>query len=445
MRRTWWRLGACGAALLTMAGCWWPASGGDADRTAHNGMENQISPGNVAGLAERWHAFNFNYGLTGNFEMGDPVVSSAGVHAASGCELTTYAPATGAVRWSHEAFDHGVCAVLVSRPLRSITTAAVVADDRVLHGFGTSFSPSGVGGSGFTFTSDAATGGPAGPEHGLLLHSLRGSDAAFATFATLAGRPAYLGVGSVDDPTQVRSFVVDSEPTGVDAITLGVDALFQAGAGPLATTPGDGTRGTAVRAYSRAEARPGCGPVPAGGTILVECPLWVTPVDGVAATAPVIGSGGTRLYVGTDAGTLYALDAASGAVVWAAPMGAAVLAPPALANGTLYVPTGDGRVVAVDAATGTTAWEAVAPTTAALREQPAVAGGLVFTGAADGWVRAFDAAGCGAPTCAPLWSDQTNPFDETTGPPITGAPAVSRGQLYVGTSAGVIVAYGLNP
>jgi hypothetical protein len=62
----------------------------------------------------------------------------------------------------------------------------------------------------------------------------------------------------------------------------------------------------------------------------------------------------------------------------------------------------------------------------------------VFTGSADGWVRAFDAAGCGAPSCAPLWSAQPEPSQ-----PITGAPAVAGGRVYVGTGGGLVVAYGL--
>jgi hypothetical protein len=66
-----------------------------------------------------------------------------------------------------------------------------------------------------------------------------------------------------------------------------------------------------------------------------------------------------------------------------------------------------------------------------------VAGGVMFAGAVDGTVRAFAAAGCaGAPACAPLWCD-------ATGSAITGAPAVDLGRVYVGTSDGRVVAYGL--
>ena len=441
MRWTWLRAGACGAALLVSAGCWWPAPGRDADRTAYNDLERRLSPVNVAGLVERWRGnHSTDYGLTGSFDMSDPVVSSAGVHVPAGCDLTTLAPSTGEVLWHSHSEEFGPCAVMSAAPAR--VTAVVVGDDRVVRGLGSASpnAPAWVADTGFTDGWDAETGERAGPTHVGVVQSVRGTDAAFGSYDLRAGQPADVGIGPVDDPEQVRRFAIDVDPTASDALTLGADLLFQAGAGPLATAPGDAARGNAVRAYARTEARPGCGPLPvaAGGTLLVECPVWVAPVDGTAATAPVIGSGGTRIYAGTDAGTLYALDAASGAVLWSTPMGAAVTESPALAGGILYVPTGDGRVVAVDSAAGTTLWEGAAGTTGAIGEQPAVAGGLVFTGSADGWARAFDAAGCGAPSCAPLWSARPEPSQ-----PITGAPAVAGGRVYVGTGGGLVVAYGL--
>lgn len=57
------------------------------------------------------------------------------------------------------------------------------------------------------------------------------------------------------------------------------------------------------------------------------------------------------------------------------------------------------------------------------------------TGAADGTLAAYPAAGCGASTCASLWS-------ASTGSRITGAPAISLGKVFVGTDDGRIIAYG---
>ena len=230
-------------------------------------------------------------------------------------------------------------------------------------------------------------------------------------------------VGSLTDPTARRTVDV----IGSGGATLGTGAFYASGHGTLATAPGDPGAGPAVRAYAVSESRPGCG---ADGA--EECPLWAAPIDGTAPPA-VLGTdpGGPTVYIGTSAGTVYALDAATGAVRWTASVGAAVSASVALAEGVLYVPTADGRLVALDA-TGTTLWEA--STGARIGVQPAVAGGVVYAGSDDGSVDAFPAAGCGATTCTALWSAEA-------GSRITGAPAVSRGQLYVGTADGRLVAY----
>jgi outer membrane protein assembly factor BamB len=234
-------------------------------------------------------------------------------------------------------------------------------------------------------------------------------------------------VGSLADQDARRQFATG----GGSRPTLGRDAVFQAGDGPLATTPAGTASGRGVRAFSLTTPRPGC----AGN---LECPLWATPVDGLG-TDPVISPDQSTLYVGTDAGTVYALDAATGAVRWTASVGFAIRAAPALAAGTLYVPTWDG-VVAFPAggcgsATCTALWKGV--TGSPVTVQPGVGGGLVFTGTA-GPVHAFAAAGCGAASCDPLWSD-----DPGRGYAISGAPAVDGGHVYVGTFDGRIVGYAL--
>jgi outer membrane protein assembly factor BamB len=60
----------------------------------------------------------------------------------------------------------------------------------------------------------------------------------------------------------------------------------------------------------------------------------------------------------------------------------------------------------------------------------------VFVAGAGGEIAAVDAAGCGSPPCAPLWTG-------SVGGQITGSPAVSNGQVYVGTADGRLVAFGL--
>jgi outer membrane protein assembly factor BamB len=164
----------------------------------------------------------------------------------------------------------------------------------------------------------------------------------------------------------------------------------------------------------------------------------VRPVNGTAT--PVVIGDDTTVYSGSGDGSVYALDAATGAIRWTAPVGSPVERTPALAHDTLYVPTADGRLSAVPAG-GCGAAVCVASWTTApagvISVQPAVAGDVVYVGSANGTLRAFDANGCDAPTCAPLWT-------ANAGAPITGGMAVYGGKLYVGT-ADALVAYGLPP
>jgi outer membrane protein assembly factor BamB len=193
----------------------------------------------------------------------------------------------------------------------------------------------------------------------------------------------------------------------------------------MATAPGDPTTGFGVRAYSLSSLVNTCG---SSGT--ESCPQWVTPVDGSVAGPPVLVDGGTTVLVGTDAGTVSALDGDSGAVRWSTPVGAAVTAEPALADDVLYVSTASGQLVAVDATDGTVLWRGDTGSGEAISAQPASAGGVIFTGSADGRVSAFDASGCGAATCDTLWSTSTG-----SGP--TSTLAVSNGQLYVAGGDGL--------
>ena len=133
-----------------------------------------------------------------------------------------------------------------------------------------------------------------------------------------------------------------------------------------------------------------------------------------------------------QAGTVYALDGATGAVRWSKPIESLIGGAPALANGVLYVPTQSGGLVAIDAATGAVQWTGSTGSTSRVTK-PAVGGGVVFVAASDGTVAALDAAGCGATSCDPLWT--TN-----AGAPVSGSPVVDSGQLYVPLQ-GYLVAY----
>jgi outer membrane protein assembly factor BamB len=82
-------------------------------------------------------------------------------------------------------------------------------------------------------------------------------------------------------------------------------------------------------------------------------PLWRVSL-GKALTAGV-GTDGTLAVVATRDGTLVALDA-DGRTRWTAPIGAEVVTPPSVADGTVVLRTSDNRVMAYEADTGKRRW-----------------------------------------------------------------------------------------
>ena len=62
------------------------------------------------------------------------------------------------------------------------------------------------------------------------------------------------------------------------------------------------------------------------------------------------------LYVGTEAGTLYALDAETGQQRWAFEADASILSSPDVAEGTVYVSALGDTVYALDAQSGVQRW-----------------------------------------------------------------------------------------
>jgi hypothetical protein len=91
-------------------------------------------------------------------------------------------------------------------------------------------------------------------------------------------------------------------------------------------------------------------------------PLWpYTIVDNDTAGRPVLSADGSVLYVTTDTGNAYAINPATGAIIWdnTSDIGASNFIDPALSpvDGTLYVATDAGDLHALDPATGTEKWQ----------------------------------------------------------------------------------------
>jgi outer membrane protein assembly factor BamB len=152
---------------------------------------------------------------------------------------------------------------------------------------------------------------------------------------------------------------------------------------------------------------------------------------------PVVGYG--RLYVASNAGSLFALRAATGRLAWRYRSGRCVAASPALAGGLVYEaflnrpPCNssrsdlDGEIAAFKAESGKIRWRRVIGPS---ESSPIVAGGLVFVGDWKGRVYAFEAR-----TGKLRWSYQTD--DK-----VKGAVAVAGSRVYVGSYDGHVYALG---
>src|ERR1700760_3428590 len=82
---------------------------------------------------------------------------------------------------------------------------------------------------------------------------------------------------------------------------------------------------------------------------------WKFHTDGEVVSSPAVVSG--VVYVGSNDGKVYAIDAATGSMRWKFKTGARVSSSPAVANGMVYFGSYDGFFYAVDAATGTLRWK----------------------------------------------------------------------------------------
>jgi outer membrane protein assembly factor BamB len=189
-------------------------------------------------------------------------------------------------------------------------------------------------------------------------------------------------------------------------------------ASPQLAAAADGTaafRGDAARTGVQS------GPGPAGAPVV----LWRARTGGAVRSTPAIVAG--VVYVGSDDGTVYALDAASGAVRWRAWTGDPVVASPAVADGLVYIGAyageNAGALFALDAASGAVRWAVRMPEGSPFAS-PVVVDGTVYA-ASTRQLYALDAA-----TGAVRWSFAM--FNQGGGGDVFPSPAVADGVVYVG-------------
>ena len=134
------------------------------------------------------------------------------------------------------------------------------------------------------------------------------------------------------------------------------------------------------------------------------------------------------IYVGTNGGKVYAVDADSGEENWVFEDISEVRTIPVLADGTLYVAsTGDSALHAIDPSIGTRQWRVSLDGTPT---SPVYADGVLYLGADDNYVYAHDADGGDE-----LWNFQT-------GDAVVAPPVVVDDRVYAASTDGILYALG---
>jgi outer membrane protein assembly factor BamB len=151
-----------------------------------------------------------------------------------------------------------------------------------------------------------------------------------------------------------------------------------------------------------------------------------SPVEAVAAAGPIV-------FAGTGENSVYALDAATGALVWRREITHAVHDQLVLAGNNVIIGDGiGGGVYALEAATGRQRWRVSSGAVLGL----AAAGGVVYAGFATKSRTTGGVTALSADRGQVMWTVEFGRKLDTT-----GGLAVSRGVVYVTTSHGEIYAF----
>jgi outer membrane protein assembly factor BamB len=147
------------------------------------------------------------------------------------------------------------------------------------------------------------------------------------------------------------------------------------------------------------------------------------------------GLAGNRLLFGTESGSIYALDARDGRVLWRRAAGSPVLSTPALLGGRAYFTTWDNALHAVDIVSGRELWRRDLGRTLGPNDyweyyvsSPIISGGRLYVGSGGGRMFAIDPAN----GRIVWWAD--------LGARIRTTPLVLSEKVIVGTMMGHVVA-----
>jgi outer membrane protein assembly factor BamB len=161
--------------------------------------------------------------------------------------------------------------------------------------------------------------------------------------------------------------------------------------------------------------------------------LWTFTTGGAVETSPAVVNG--VVYVGSDDGYVYALNAANGSLIWKYNTYGPVQSSPAVVDGLVYIGGYHSHAVfALDAYTGELVWSS--PTDSIYPNKissTAVANGLVY-------VAVFNSGAAGGEFYALNASTGNLVWKYAPGAWISSSPAVYGGKVYIGTSTDRIVA-----
>ena len=155
---------------------------------------------------------------------------------------------------------------------------------------------------------------------------------------------------------------------------------------------------------------------------------WSNAIDGCTLSSSTPPPAGGVAYVGSNDGSVYAVNTNDGTQLWKAKTGGAVVSSPVVVNNTLYVGSRDRYVYALNASTGSLLWRT--RTGNAIYSSPQIVNGTLFIGSADGTFYALNS------------SNGSIQWRFKTGSSILTTPAIASNVAYVSSSNGQL--YALN-
>ncbi|HME54493.1 MAG TPA: PQQ-binding-like beta-propeller repeat protein [Candidatus Lokiarchaeia archaeon] len=145
-------------------------------------------------------------------------------------------------------------------------------------------------------------------------------------------------------------------------------------------------------------------------------PAWTYDTYDHVYSSPAVANG--RVYVCSEIGKIYCINAVTGAYIWGTSIGSSVDTSPAVAGGRVYVGSSNHKLYCFNASTGAQIWNYTTGYTI-LTSSPAVTGGRVYVGSHDMKVHCVNA------------TNGTSMWNCTALNAIDASPAVADGQVFI--------------